>query len=482
ANTNSQDQQSGTGEGNSQQNDGSNNADNGNDGNVMNSPENVEFHPGKLCSAEELQTNCGPTKQTTCLPGREEVYFVDSCGNPANIYDASKINDLTYWSDIKDKKDSCNPDQSNAGSQTCGNCNYLLGGYCREATSETGTPTYGGNICASLNCPASDLTGGKERIHGESWCGFDTDRDFTFVENRQQVFVNTFNQALNNYNGFISQGTSLSQGLFSTKGKNNVFSAIGKPFFNTQKTPVGSKFYRYLCSQGKVIVEPCAEFRQEECIETDKGGFSEAACRVNRWQDCTSIFNRADCENTDQRDCVWLPGIEYVLMGGLASGTGLDQNSLTNAGQQINQVNQGLGQGSLGTARQVAQEIGSGRREIGACVPKTPPGLKFWQTRKLNVGTAPRAEGRPATAPNINPNPLGLPPGTTNEAGAFCAQANAVCPVTYEKGLLDSNWKCVKNCECLQAETQLKRAQLCMALGDCGPKVNYVGEFGSTRG
>jgi hypothetical protein len=61
-----------------------------------------EFFSGKLCSAEELGTNCGPTRETKCVPGKDEVYFVDSCGNTANIYDASKVNDKDYWANVKD--------------------------------------------------------------------------------------------------------------------------------------------------------------------------------------------------------------------------------------------------------------------------------------------------------------------------------------------------------------------------------------------
>jgi len=41
---------------------------------------------------------------------------------------------------------------------------------------------------------------------------------------------------------------------------------------------------------------------------------------------------------------------------------------------------------------------------------------------------------------------------------------------------------CVSVCECLSQEVELKRAQLCMAIGDCGPKLNYVGSAGNTKG
>ena len=40
------------------------------------------------------------TKETTCIEGKDEVYFKDSCGNIANIYDSSKINDKGYWNKV----------------------------------------------------------------------------------------------------------------------------------------------------------------------------------------------------------------------------------------------------------------------------------------------------------------------------------------------------------------------------------------------
>src|SRR3989344_4468287 len=174
-----------------------------------------QFYPGKLCSAEELGTPCAPTRETMCLPGKDEVYFVDSCGNTANIYDASKIDDKRYWSTIFDKSEACNPNSPKA---------------------------------------------------------------------------------------------------------NNA---------------VGSRFYKHICINGEEVLEQCADFRQEECIEdsieSTAGPFSQAACRVNRWQDCTAQREQIDCENTDRRDCIWKSGIR------LGNATG------------------------------------------GVCVPKNTPGLKFWE-------------------------------------------------------------------------------------------------------
>lgn len=310
-----------------------------------------QFYAGKLCSAEELATNCGPTERTTCVPGKDGVYFVDSCGNPANIYDASKIRDKEYWSNIYDVSESCNPNSNNALSGGCGNCNYLLGSFCRDASKLDKEPQYGDYMCSDLNC--KNTVNGNDYKHGESWC-------------------------------VSSDKTELDQGDNS----------------------VGSRYYRHLCINGEEVVEQCADYRQEECIsqiiETEEVDFSQAACRVNRWRDCTAQTNQQSCENSDKRDCLWKPGLS------------LNGNE---------------------TAK-------------GSCVPKNSPGLQFW-------------EGQ--------------------DAQDVCNQASAQCVVVFEKGLIGGE-KCKKGCECLTEDWNRQRAALCSALGDCGPKTNWIGDSGASSG
>ena len=244
------------------------------------------FFVDKLCTARELGTVCSPTTNTACLPGKEEVYFLDSCGNSANIYDATKKDDLNYWNNIVSPEQSCGPDSSNAASKSCGNCNYLKGSICRAAGSNN-RPTLGNSICANLNCVDSK---GNPRRHGESWCVNDD------------------------------------------SGKRDI-----------GKSAVGSRYFKHVCENGEEVVEACADFRQEECIQDklvapDGYEFSQAACRVNRWQDCINQVDKDACENTDRRDCTWRVG--FV----------------------------------------------PGAQSAGVCIPKNPAGLKFWEgeeTKKI---------------------------------------------------------------------------------------------------
>ena len=125
---------------------------------------NAEFHEGFLCSAEELGTICGPSEKTKCVEGKDEVYFVDTCGNPANIYDSSKIKSKEYWSKIYGKEESCNPSSSNANSKNCGNCDYFLGSTCKDykQTGDKIKPNKGNYIWCDLGCEFD----GKTYQHG----------------------------------------------------------------------------------------------------------------------------------------------------------------------------------------------------------------------------------------------------------------------------------------------------------------------------
>ena len=235
----------------------------------------AEFYKDYLCSADELATECGPSRQTTCVDGKDEVYFMDTCGNPANIYDASKVEDKAYWKKIVPKDESCGYGRSTAGSKTCGNCDYFLGSLCKDAKLGE-SPQYGDKICSDLNC--YDTSDGQDHRHGESWCSYD---------------------------GNVGGG----------------------------RDAVGSRHVRHICVAGEELVEPCEDYRNKICLEseTDTGAgiFTEAACIVNRWQDCGKQDEEDDCENTDKRDCRWVD-------------TGLET-------------------------------VGS------HCVPEYPPGLKYWE-------------------------------------------------------------------------------------------------------
>jgi hypothetical protein len=101
----------------------------------------------------------------------------------------------------------------------------------------------------------------------------------------------------------------------------------------------GSRYYRQICDDGEVDTEPCAEYRNEICVEdsidTTGGDFGTAGCVVNRWQDCILQTEQDDCMDDDERDCNWAYAPESLVLGNSSDGY--------------------------------------------VCVPMYPPGLEFWE-------------------------------------------------------------------------------------------------------
>jgi hypothetical protein len=360
---------------------------------------NAEFYKDYLCSAEELATNCGPSQKTTCIDGKDEVYFVDTCGNPANIYDSSKINDKSYWQKKIDRSQSCGAGnlKGNANSKTCGNCDYFHGSICSK-----GDATYGDYICKDLNCYKTE--NGKNYKNGESWCIYD---------------------------GKVGNGADA----------------------------VGSRHFRHVCIYGEEIVEPCADYRGEMCIQADIESegekFTEAACRTNRFTDCIDQKEKEDCLNTDKRDCYWLDGVQFR---GLTSQAATQTTGTSGTGEAI------FGGGKTGGF--------SGGTTGQAISPITGYGIFGGdnEDKKQGAGVQP---GGGACLPNV---PKGLAFWNEGEAKSICNIGNSKCIVTYEEKLYGDK-EPVDNKECLTQEYAIKMNQLCTSLGDCGAYVNIANRF-----
>ncbi len=323
-----------------------------------NSTGKTEFFKDYLCTADELATNCGPSSETLCVDGSDEVYFKDTCGNQANIYDAQRIysRDAAYWQRIVAKSASCNSNNPNTNSRTCGNCDYLRGSVCGKGNAQ-----YGSLVCKDLNC--YNTQNGENHKNGESWCE--------------------------------SLGAS-GDGL----------------------DPVGNRYFRHICIQGEETIEPCADFRNEICVQQTHeayNNFIEAACIVNRWTDCIDQTREKDCLNTDKRDCLWASGVHFEKNS--ASSTTISDTS-------ANQ-NKGIVQGG------------------NICLPRYPPGLEFWKK---------------------------------GNAQSLCALGNSQQIVKFEKNIFGKE-VCKENCAVLQPGWIDSMNRVCLNLGDCGAYINIAGEF-----
>ncbi len=317
-----------------------------------------------------------------------DVYWTDSCGNRENIYSSDKVKS---WNNGRVATPSSICKANDGSNVNCGNCDYLLGTRCAAFKGIIGGPSGSNNYCKKTECIDNNH---KKRMNGESWC---------------------------------------------------VKSA------GIEKDEVGSRYYRDICVDGSVEVEPCADYRNEVCIEssidTSAGKFETAACRVNRWQDCIMQTKKSDCLNIDQRDCKWLPSVLGMIIGGQTQSNSVTYSNPTKTASTFTNPtatpftgNSIFGGGSSSQETTTPATTGASRPN-GVCVPNFPPGLKFWEK---------------GSAKNI------------------CGQANAKCVVVYKKSLLGGN-KIVKGEECLQKAWAENANNICTSLGDCGGSTNYNG-------
>ena len=389
------------------------------------------FYPKVLCSHDALGTSCARQQSTGCVDGREEVYWLDSCGNRENVYSSNK--QASYSGGfVLSKTDSCalsGPDDPN-----CGNCDYAQGTLCGPSPRAT----FGDVACVDLSCSSvyadrvSPNAGGNKQ-NGESWCIYDAK---------------------------VGEGQDV----------------------------VGSRHYRHLCINGQELTEPCTDFRQELCIQgvlgeppvgtlqafSVQGDYVEAICRKNRYETCNECNSniqdigiaktdpfaiqqaRQCCDKLARHDCFWQ-----------GSDTG---------GRCVPEVPPG----SQFWATDPAVSV----------VPSTSrsPPAPLAGILSIDTITGQQVATQTGSAATIRPQAATGTPGVNtpgSTAQAQCQDASASCKVTWKAGGITAilgrkapgskGWEGVENCECLTKDWILGRHNYCKALGDCGANANILG-------
>lgn len=338
------------------------------------------FYNDVLCSSPSLGNICTPQASTGCYDG--QVYWYDSCGNKENVVSTFTLNDGVLRDEL-----SANQGEEGyylirePGDYWEGACDVFEGTICDVMDRPD---TFVQHECRTTFCDASDETGRTVRLNGESWC--------------------------------------VSDGNLET-------------FYTAGAQSAGSRSYRKMCIDGRVITEPCDAYRGKICYEGvidisnwtsdndyfNKKEYSSAACVVNRWQDCIMVDNQEDCENIYQRDCTWVE----------SPPTGI----------------------SLATG-----ENG------GVCLASYSPGTKFWESSGEDQ----------------------------------CSLGSATCVVEYEASLWNDiahifnkerrneafeeaalNGGAITNIECIDGTWEQNMNVVCASLGDCGGNVNYNSVMGS---
>jgi hypothetical protein len=404
------------------------------------------FYEDYLCTSKELKTTCFKAKNTTCLPDKDQVYYVDSCGNPANIYDASKYNEDSYWEKVISPSESCLSRNAD-----CGNCNYLDGSFCQDyRKNKDEKPSIGNKICRDLNC----LNGRK---HGESWCVYD----------------------------------------YPFSGDNIL--PVGSRYFvgscmdgEIRITPCAD-FNQEICVQ--------KELQDKSKVQ--------AKCMVNPWRSCLlanieSTYSQVKSKCEENEYCMlfneyyldrnaWWPANAVKNMS--SSGTSNNTLLTRSDGQMLAGFDNSIVMENQGAAGNVGKSANS---QIPWCVPKYAPGFVFWQDAGSNASSS-LSYGGSYTESKYICN-LGNFVCTSKKQrscslSATWQQWTGVCVLsTIFGGNPDcgdwqdkENWECNINGEYRTAKTdeipKLVAAynERCRAIGSCGVNTNIAGEKGVTN-
>ncbi|PIN95511.1 hypothetical protein COU56_01400 [Candidatus Pacearchaeota archaeon CG10_big_fil_rev_8_21_14_0_10_31_9] len=413
-----------------------------------------EFYENYLCSNAELNTNCEKQATTNCVENKDEIYWIDSCGNRENIYDSNKEKS---WNNGKifDKEDSCGAGNNNIRSQGCGNCDYSEGSLCAAyRTGEDKKKSDGDYVCRDLNC----RDGLKIKKNGESWCVYD---------------------------GKVGNGNDV----------------------------VGSRHFRQLCVNGEVQTEPCADYRKEICVETSAAGNVVSSIKDIFGGDTNNAPQSFISEIQQQIGNLGNGGfsggitgnaigdiLSSGLGGGLGSGSGLGGilgGGITGGSGMLSSFGSGSSNQnpdqSGAFCRPNMWEDCSGRKitncmqnpdctpkvvyvdsdfYFSACVPKYPPGNEFGKGGVLggisNIGSG--------LTENLGGGALGeLSSLGSGGEESICDAGTKTCTVVYEKKC-PGGWKCVKNCNCEDYQFTLQMNNFCRTLGDCGAYTNIAGK------
>ncbi len=287
----------------------------------------VEFNPGLLCTAPGI-SDCAKSEITECKD--KKVYYKDTCGNFANIYDSSKYSNPDYWTWIKKPYEQEICTVSPDGSSSCGNCDTTQNTVCKnKRNSNVGNPEYGDYVCGDLSCEYQ----GEKYYHTESWCAGTNGALARYIIDEKGV------------NDLGVNHRFLTDGFTQETSPETIELLENQDNYNTP----GSKYFKLICSFGEVMVEECKEYRNSVCtefIKEDENSLNQAACRYNTWQRCFEMVTKNQCEESTEM-CKWIPG--YTWDFSIVSE--LDRKS-----------------------------------QQGSCVPLVPPGFDFWKGDSQGIG------------------------------------------------------------------------------------------------
>jgi len=374
-----------------------------------------EFHPAPLCQFKECEKGCCVLGSETEWTTEKNCEFeADSIGLPL-IWDGNVQSEIQcLFSAERDKEGACTYE---SGDET--KCIYTTSEDCNirhSINSESNPFFYKNSFCSNpeLNtvCKKKDHKGcvdGEEDVYWFDSCGNKED-----VAKDCNLYKGTYCRK----KGESASCESVNCEKIGRKNGESWCSYDGI-IDSGGRDPVGSRHVKHICYMGTERLDPCADFRNEICVQEDssiKGkSFSSASCRVNQWRTCMDINREGSAEKITAK-CEKNPDCYLKTI---------------NMHESF---------------------------KFTVCLPNYPPGFELTQNI-LNDDGSLNEEAYYSSSP----------------ADGICSTATKRCTSTWLVGLFCPG--CIDNCDCHTKRFTTEMNDFCVSLGDCGGYINYVGEY-----
>lgn len=259
--------------------------------------------PEILCEdkwSEDANCNIPECSRGCCLIGRNALFTTDrNCEVRAKFYGVEKDfrpeigNELEciFLAD-RDEEGACvyGTDCSIATKESCINTGgkFYKGKYCSDPSLET-------------DCEAHDHAGCYEqKVYWFDSCGNREE-----VKEECSIFTGTICALQGSDYRCKSIDCQVDINGKSVKKKNGESWCEYEGTIGQGRDVPGSRHIRHICFMGEERTEPCQDYRNQICVQSDTeiGGitFTEAACRVNNWRQCLNYNTEKDKDKMKER-------------------------------------------------------------------------------------------------------------------------------------------------------------------------------------
>lgn len=183
----------------------------------------------------------------------------------------------------------------------------------RESCENTGGDFYKNTLCSNpsldTDCQAKDHIGCDKNPYGDgkSVYWFDSCGNKEEAKEECSIFTGTICGLVDGEHKCKSIDCEVEINGQKVKKKNGESWCEYDGTIGDGKDVVGSRHWKHICFMGEERVEPCQDYRNQICVQsdTDLGNgetFSEAGCRINNWRSCID-YNTIEDKAQSKKKC-----------------------------------------------------------------------------------------------------------------------------------------------------------------------------------